>query len=94
MEAPKEQLVGIEVTATPNSNAHGQPWFEYPRQVCKFPLLHSHNVANIFAAEHGSGVNGDTIIATMVEDLLPLLVLDSNEVLMEVTNMDSPSVGL
>jgi len=50
MEAPEEQLVGIEVTATPNSNAHGQPWFEYPRQVYKFPLLHFQNVANIFCS--------------------------------------------
>ena len=30
----------------------------------------------------------------MVVDLLPLLVLDGNEILTEVTNMDSPSVGL
>ena len=87
-------LAGIEVAIAPNVNAHKQPWYEYSRQVYNPPLLHFKAVVHIFAAKHGCGLNGDTITATMVVDLLPLLVLDDNEVLMEVTDMDSPSVGL
>ena len=94
MAATEELLAGIEVTVAPNSNAHGQPWFGYPRQVYKFPLLYFQNVTNIFAVEHGRGLNGDTIIASVDVNLPPLLVLDSNEILIEVTDTDSPSVGL
>ena len=59
----EKSLAGIEVVVAPNVNAHKQPWCEYSRQVYNSLLLHFKAVVDIFAAEHGCGLNGDTITA-------------------------------
>ena len=43
-----ESLAEIEVAATPNANAHKQPWYEYPRQICNPLLLHFEDAVDIF----------------------------------------------
>ena len=69
MSVIEKSLAGIEVAATPNANAHKQPWYEYPRQVYNPPLLHFEDVVDIFATKHGCGLNGNTVKAAMDVDL-------------------------